>query len=249
MTAGRFHWKHFETLSVVVPDFFVPLGLAGGFTTRTGSNGRDLDLDLRASKPRAEILENRRIVAGAMGVAAERFIFAEQVHGDRVEIVTAAQAGAGAFEASGAVSGADALVTDAPGVPLAGLSADCPVVLLAASYHPAVAAVHSGWRGTAAGVVTRAVEAIDTLGAHAAELYAAIGPAIGPCCYEVGDDVREAFPAALAAADGVFTKRSDRLYLDLAAAIRRQLLECGVIPDRISAAPWCTSCEEELFYS
>lgn len=249
MTSGTFHWKRSGAVSILVPDFFVPLGLAGGFTARADDDGRELDLDLRGPKPPAQIIENRETVLSAMGIPLQNLVVAEQVHGAEVAIVSERDAGRGARDGDDAISGADALATASTSVALAGLSADCPIVLIADEKRSAAAAVHSGWRGTAAGVAARAVGALSDLSAPPESLFAAIGPSIGPCCYRVGREVREAFPPALAAAEGVFGEREGSLYLDLQQAIRRQLLDCGFVPDRISAAPHCTSCESGLFYS
>ena len=249
MTAGPFRWKRSGAVSILVPDFFVPLGLAGGFTTRADGEGRELDLDLRGPTPPAAIIENRQTVLAAMGIPIQTLVLAEQVHRAKVAIVTQRDAGRGAHDSADAISGADALVSASREVALAGLSADCPIVLIADEKRTSAAAVHSGWRGTAAGVAARAVEALSDLGAPPESLFAAIGPAIGACCYQVGGEVRKAFPPALAAAEGVFDERDGALYLDLQEAIRRQLLDCGLIPARITAAHQCTHCESGLFYS
>lgn len=139
---------------------------------------------------------------------------------------------------------ADGQVTTAPGtVPLV-LVADClPVVLSgegpAGSGPRHLAVIHCGWRPLAAGILGRAVAAT---GAEAA----AIGPGIGPCCYEVGEDVRESFAALERSGEGpgtVFHGRS----LDLAEVAERQLREAGV--GQIERAGLCTSCRQDLFYS
>jgi len=249
VSAGGFHWKHEGGVPILIPDFFSDLGLAGGFSARADDEGRDLDFDLRGGKPRGKITENRRRVSAAMEIDPSRLVFAEQIHGAEAAVVTAQDAPRGATDHSEAVAGVDALVTAAPAVALAGLSADCPLVLIAAENRRAVAAVHSGWRGTAAGIAARAVQALNDFGAPPQTLFAAVGPGIGPCCYEVGPEVRDAFPAHLAAAEGVLVERAGSLFLDLPRAIRHQLLDCGLVPDRISAAAYCTSCENETFFS
>ena len=134
---------------------------------------------------------------------------------------------------SGVLGEGDALVENTPGRAVAVKTADCLPILLADARNRAVAAVHAGWRGTAAHIVEAAVAAMrDRFGTRAADLDAAIGPGIGPCCYEVGPEVAERFG------------REGRTRLDLAAENRRQLEEAGV--PRIYLAGLCTMCGPEF---
>ncbi len=150
----------------------------------------------------------------------------------------------------------DAAVTDRPGVALLVLAADCVPVLLVDPRRPAVGAVHAGWRGVVADAPGAAVRALaDAYGSRPGQMRAAIGPCVGPCCYEVDGPVAEAFaaaglpfepPVARAAAprDG-----RPRWRLDLAAAVRRRLEGAGLAPSAIEAAGLCTACRADLFFS
>lgn len=132
----------------------------------------------------------------------------------------------------------DALLEDARGAVIAVKTADCLPVLLVDERHRAVEAVHAGWRGTVAGIVRRAAEAMQArFGTEPGDLHAAIGPGIGECCYEVGPEV-----AAQFGIDG-------RAHVDLAAANRRQLTEAGVPESRIYLSNLCTRCLPEEFHS
>lgn len=132
----------------------------------------------------------------------------------------------------------DALLEDTPGAVVAVKTADCVPVLLVDERRRAVAAVHAGWRGTAAGIVRRAVDAMHRrFGTDPTDLHAAIGPAIGPCCYEVGPEVAAQFSL------------EGRVRLDLPAANQRQLLDAGLAPGRIYRAELCTMCHPEEFHS
>lgn len=182
-----------------------------------------------------------RRVADAVG--AERVATLEQVHGRHVVSIardTAAPAGR---------PRGDALVCANPSVAVAVRAADCVPLLLADSRTGAVAAVHAGWRGTAAGVVRAAVAALEQeLGAHPRNLIVAIGPSIGACCYEVGPDVRDAFAAAghaRASIDAWFTGRQ----LDLVAANRDQLMDAGVPEAQIHASGLCTAMHLDVLTS
>ncbi len=132
----------------------------------------------------------------------------------------------------------DALVTALAGVPVSVRTADCYPVLLADDRNRAVAAVHAGWRGTAAHIVIRTLEEMHRLfGTVSADVYAAIGPGIGACCYEVGTDVARKFGAEHAGR------------IDLAAINRSQLLDAGVAELRIDVLGGCTKCDAHLFHS
>ena len=139
---------------------------------------------------------------------------------------------------SGLIGQGDALLDDTPGAVVAVSTADCIPILLVDERRRAVAAVHAGWRGTAAGIARRAVGAMrNGFGSEPSDLHAAIGPGIGKCCYEVGPEVAAQFG------------EQGRAHIDLAAENRRQLAEAGVTPDRIYASNLCTMCRPEEFYS
>jgi YfiH family protein len=139
---------------------------------------------------------------------------------------------------SGVLGDGDALLENTPGAVVAVRTADCIPVLLVDERLRAVAAVHAGWRGTAARIVQRAVESMrERFGTSPADLHAAIGPGIGQCCYEVGPEVAAQFGG------------QGRTHIDLPGANRRQLADAGVTPGRIYASNLCTMCRAEDFHS
>jgi YfiH family protein len=166
---------------------------------------------------------------------AGRLLFLKQVHGARV--VRAPWEGTPEADAA----------TATPGWIVGVETADCLPLLLVDPGRRAVAAVHAGWRGTAAGVAAAAVEALRAEGSRPADLLAALGPAIGPCCYEVGEELREAFGERGSAffRPGI----RGRPHLDVRAANRRQLVESGLLPERIHDVDECTHCREDLYHS
>lgn len=174
-------------------------------------------------------------VAGAM-----KPVLLHQIHSTRV-------LDAAVVSPSGADG--DALITDKPGLLLVVKTADCLPILLVDPVRRAIAAVHAGWRGTAAGIAAAAVAALrDRFGSRPADLWAGLGPSIGPGCYEVGRDVAESRPGrpewgkALRPVAG----RPDRFTLDLPGANRAQLLAVGLAPDHIGPAGACTHCSPDL---
>ncbi len=213
-----------------------------GWTTRA--------LELAQTAP-----EGWSAVAAAAGVGTGRLVRLRQVHR------------AGVYHAAGALPGAppeaDIAVTSDPSLALAVQVADCVPLLLADSAAGAVAAAHAGWRGTAADVAGTAVRALlDVMGSDPGSgvappftgpdpcTVAAIGPSIGPCCYRVGEEVRDAFGARWPREHGAwFTARDGGLFLDLWAANRDQLIAAGVDPARVFVSGLCTACHPAWFPS
>jgi YfiH family protein len=168
-----------------------------------------------------------------------------QVHGGRV--VESASYNGGAPDADG-------MWTRSPSDLLLIRAADCAPVWVVDPPHKTIALVHAGWRGVAEGVVEHAVEALCGAGAFADDLHAAVGPHLGPCCFEVGPEVAERFmadPGAVLPASGLVVerKRADSSALDLGAAIIHRLSVAGVDPGRIGASTACTRCHPDLFHS
>jgi hypothetical protein len=142
---------------------------------------------------------------------------------------------------------ADVLVTTEAGVAVAVYTADCVPVLLAERRGRAVAAIHAGWRGSAARVAAVGVEEVATaIDCAPRDLVAVIGPHIGPCCYEVDAPVREAIDDAAVFRPG---RRRDHWQLDLGLLNRRELERAGVPPAQISAVGGCTACDPERYAS
>jgi YfiH family protein len=215
-------------------------GARAAFSTRLGGVSDApfdrLNLGVLTDDDRDAVVENRRLFAEALGLAPERVAIGRQVHGSELQTHSAIQSPSPFAEPGANISEADGHVIPAAGgdrAPAAALVlvADCLPVALAGPDGAAV--LHCGWRGLAAGIVARGARAIGATDA-------AIGPGIGACCYEVGDEVLEAFAAL---GPGIASGRM----LDLAEVAHRQLERAGV--ERIELAGLCTSCEEELFFS
>ena len=142
---------------------------------------------------------------------------------------------------------ADAAVAVAPGLLLGIQTADCLPILLVDPRRSFVAAAHAGWRGTAAGVAARAVESLVARGSRPEDLIAGLGPCVGPCCYEVGDEVREAFGPGGA---GFFRPGPNgRPHLDVRAANAQELLDAGLRREALHHVADCTRCRPELYHS
>jgi len=189
-----------------------------------------------------------RTLAGAMGVAPAGLRRVRQVHGTAVACYRAGESAADGLRA------ADIIVTDDSALAVAVQVADCVPLLVADRRSGAVAAAHAGWRGTMAGVAAAAVAALAReFGARPADLVAAAGPSIGPCCYEVGEEVREAFRQAGFGEARVGRWFAEgprgRPYLDLWRATADQLEAAGVPPPAIHLSASCTATHRQTFWS
>ena len=210
-------------------------GATAAFTARVGGVSEDpfagLNLGVLTGDEEASVRENRRRAAGALGIDPEAVLIGRQVHGAEVLLREAPPRPNPYAAPAGPPPEVDGQATASRGAAPLVLVADCLPVALAGP--DGVAMVHCGWRGLAAGIVERGVEAVSASAA-------AIGPGIGRCCYEVGGEVLARFEGL---GDGV----ADEGRLDLAEVARRLLERAGI--DEVEISGLCTSCEAELFFS
>lgn len=184
-------------------------------------------------------------LAAQLNVNVDQVVRVRQVHGRAVSVVRSGDTVSHPIHAD-----ADAIVVTAPGKVASVRTADCVPILIADRAHRVVAAIHAGWRGTAAGVAAAAIQAIRDGGVDAADLVAAIGPSVGPCCYQVDRPVREAFDATQPGSAHSFVPDGDgRWKLDLWRANAEQLIEAGVPAGAIEVARLCTADQLDTFYS
>jgi polyphenol oxidase len=183
--------------------------------------------------------EPERTLAEALGVELQALVRMKQVHCADVFLARGRQS---------SIPTADIAVTDDPAIALSVRTADCVPILLADRGSGAVSAVHAGWKGTAAGAVIAAVDSLtSTYGTRPEDVIAAIGPSIGPCCYEVGPELRAHFSAHLSSA-AWFTDPAQP-HLDLWRATREQLARAGVPVRQIHVSELCTFDHPSVFHS
>lgn len=220
-----------------------------GFSTRRGgvsviAHLASLNLGTDRGDDDAAVSENRRRFAAAVGYAPERAVSAHQIHSASVITVPETDAGRNDFSCDG-------FVTRTPGLALIVKIADCVPILLCDSANGVIAALHAGWRGTVADIAGAGIAAMIKSGADPRTVYAAIGPCIHACCYEVGEEVADAV-RAVTGEDSVrfLTDRGRGKYMADLPAINAFLLErVGVPADHISISDRCTCCESDLFFS
>ena len=226
--------------------------IAHGFSTRLGGVSPapwdSLNLDDRRGDDLANVQENFRRLCAALDVDVQRIVLSRQVHRDDVRTVTATDCGKGLWTPRDYDS-ADALITDVPHIPLVVFSADCNVILLHDPVRRAIGAAHAGWRGTALGIAAKTVRTMaDAYGCDPADIRAAVGPAIGQCCFETDGDVPAALRDALGADAEPFIDWNGRKYhIDLKAVNALWLQRVGV--PSIDVCPDCTYCLSDLYWS
>lgn len=263
--------------------------LVHGFSTRPGgtskmkgagggngkSNGGALNLGFTEWDDRSTVLENRGKFFGALGAERMRVVVLRQIHSDSIHRVDSSRP-----EVIESWPQGDALITNEPGILLTIQTADCVPILLADAKNRVVAAIHAGWRGTVRRIAEKALGRMQMeFGTKPAEVVAALGPAIGPCCYEVGAEVAKEFAdqfpkardwfegpiEALATGDPHdadpnwlpwltmkppgHAPEPPRVKLDLIAANRAIVAAAGVPANQISSSGYCTACRTDLFFS
>ena len=220
-------------------------GVRHGFSTRVGgvSEGPFATLNLAASPgdDREKVAENFARFSRAIDVDASRLLQTSQVHGAAVRAVSRDDDRLALLNEE-----ADALVSRDPSCAVGVRVADCIPLLLFQEASGHVAAVHAGWRGVVAGVVRAGVE---TLGGDRARIVAAIGPSIGVCCFEVGDDVAKQIVDAAHGDPSIVKRDRPKPHVDLRRAVRVQLRALGVDDARIEDVPGCTRCDAARFFS
>jgi YfiH family protein len=185
---------------------------------------------------------NHEIICRALEVSRAEVVTAWQVHGNHIAIVDEGDVGQ-------VMPQTDALITGVPGVHLFLRFADCLPIFLFDPERQVVALGHAGWRGTAAAIASRMVQAMtDSFGTDPKHLIASLGPAIGPCCYRVGEEVTRAIGPTIQDQRAAIRHLGDSSYsLDLWEANRQQLVGAGV--NDVEAARICTACHADEFFS
>ena len=229
-------------------------GAAVAVTTRHGGVSHPpydtLNLGLHVGDRPEGVAVNRARAAAGFGVGLETMVFAQQVHGTAAALVGPADRGRGTAAEDDAVPATDILVTTAPDVTLVMLVADCLPIALVDPAARVLAAVHAGWRGTAAGAVAAAVLAMERRGARPERLRAFLGPAVAPDRYQVGAEVCRGLARAVRPdpLDAGVTRHDGpgHWYVDLVAANRQQLLRSGLRPTHIADCG-LTTADKSLF--
>jgi len=217
-----------------------------GFTTREGGVSTGEYESLSLSPYRGDdinnVHKNEKILCESLSLDYARLSSTKQEHTDNIEIIDENSIGIGVHSPWG--KGVDAVITREKSVPILCYSADCVPIIMYAADIEAIAAIHSGWKGTAKRIAGKTVKKLTEMGANPKSIYAAIGPCIGKCCYEVSGDV------ALQFNKKHYTEKPDGKYmLDLQQANFDIIADAGVTAGNISVSDICTRCHNDLFFS
>jgi len=220
-------------------------GLKHGFFY-PGSNGGRQDNFSFKNGSTENVLKARERACGLLGIQHENLTHVYQEHGATVWNIGDNHLGAGAMNGEGQAGRGDAMITQTPEIPLAILTADCLPIFFAQGSGQAVGLTHAGWRGTMADIASRTVERFaQDYGVEPADLFVWIGPGICGECFEVGEDVWQAFREAWGNVAKGF--HPQRRAIDLKAINRHQLVLAGVKEENIETAPHCTMCDRRFF--
>jgi polyphenol oxidase len=231
-------------------------GVAHGLTRRVEGLGRAQgNIGFSAPRDREDAWAMRQRWCAALGFVPDHLVTLGQIHGRDVHAATKAHAGHGARPGSAQIGLGDALVTNQVGPVLMTLHADCQAVLIvdpgAGHRGPAVGVVHAGWRGTAADIVGSTLGVMAAaFGTQADDVHVVLGPAIGRCCYDVGDDVASAWrKVAGADANVALESDGDRYRFSLTAANALLLDQAGVRAANVERSAICTKCNGNDWFS
>jgi YfiH family protein len=230
-------WYEFEELE--------RSGVAHAFLTRLGGTSAPpfdtLNLGHTVGDNLAAVEENHDRTFAALGIERRQVVSPYQVHGTHVRLVGQAHTGT-------TQPVTDGLLTATPGVALLLRFADCVPILLFDPRHRTVGMIHSGWKSTVGNIAAVAVEAfVHHAGSRPGDLWAGIGPAIGPCCYEVGQEMVKTISQVNPEGTEVLQRRSDKWYLDLPGLVQVQLAKAGV--KQVAMSGICTACHTEEWFS
>ena len=257
--------KDYKSGNHTVPLIESPLlqeirGLRHGFSTRKGGVSKEhlssLNLGFNLGDEREKVLENFRILGSLFEAKPEDFVLTQQTHSVNVRHVGREDRGKGVFRERD-YTDVDALMTDEEGVILSAFSADCVPILFYDKGHRAIASCHSGWRGTHGRILARVIEAMQReFSSKPEEIYIAIGPSICKNCYEVSEDVGEAFLDAFPAlremtknAAPIERVSEEKFHIDLWELNRWIALENSIPAENISVSGYCTMERPDLFFS
>jgi uncharacterized protein, YfiH family len=223
-------------------------------TTRIGGESSEhlatCNIGLTEFEPAATTITNRKKICSALNLDFEKMTFQNQVHGDTITIIDRNNAGAGNRVKAESIPNSDALITNRKGIILFAQAADCVPIVLFDTEKKVAAAIHAGWRGTVKKIAQKATKRmIADFECNPKNILAGIGPSIGHCCYEVGEEVADAVATSFPNSSMLLVPYNNRYHLDLWAANEVQLEEVGIPANNIEIAKLCTKCNPTLFFS
>lgn len=225
-------------------------------STRNGGHSNppydSLNLSFNVGDDPDKVLKNRKLLAGTLGIPLTNLTTAKQIHDGHVKIVSDALRGKGSTNYKGAINATDAMVTNAPNICLMILLADCVPILFCDPSKRVIGVAHAGWKGTLRFVAHNTVKVLrEHFGCSPQDIVVGIGPSIGPCCYQVRQEVLSQVEHVLGTRQDCIRHESanGKGYFDLWTANLKQLLQAGIPEKNIEMAETCTSHHPNLFFS
>ncbi len=221
-------------------------------TTRKYLDKIDFSIGLNGYIPDDMVVSNRNTLASQFNLGLDCFTFSNQIHGNKVALLSEIDKGLGAFKRETAIADTDAMITDNPRVCIVAQSADCVPILFYDPLNNVIATAHAGWKGTVLQITKNVINSfINNYNTNPAHLIVGIGPCIGSCCYEVGNDV-------IAQVKESFTNTDELIFripkfanpvFDLVKANYNTLIKAGIDPKNLEIANICTKCNNRHFFS
>ncbi|MBS3886267.1 MAG: peptidoglycan editing factor PgeF [Dethiobacter sp.] len=242
-TAGEISYLTFENLH--------SSEVLHAFTLRRGGVSvapyNTLNLGGHVGDEPAAVKKNRQLLAEALGYQGHHVVSGQQTHGIKIEQVVAGNRLSASGGAEIVLPDTDGLICLEPDVVLLAYAADCTILFFFDPQRRCIGLAHAGWRGAVAGMAPAMVEAMARLGCLRQNIRVALSPSIGPCCYQVGDNVAREVASHLAR--DVLLQGKDGFYLDLPGYHLRLLQEAGIMAKNIISSRYCTSCHQQHFFS
>jgi len=225
---------------ILSPEIFKKYPIVAAQSTRLGGVSESfytsMNLGMSVNDAKENVIKNRELFFGALGIELQQLVISKQVHGNNVYVANAPVI----------TEGYDALITNKPNVFLAISIADCTPVLIYDTKNKAVAGIHAGWKGTVAEIVKHTLQKMkQEYGTNGADCKAYIGACISYDSFEVGEEVAQHFDPAFKK----FDEQKQKWFVDLKSVNKKQLLDFGVLPQNIEISPYCTVKDERLFFS
>jgi len=217
-------------------------------TTKVPTLPYAFSLALHTGEAEKGIIKNRKLLEKSLQITNDKplcFIVANQTHSANINVMKVHES-RGWHTRDDAIENCDALISNIPNLVLSILTADCVPILLYDPCTQGIAIIHAGWKGTEAHITQKTVQKMqEVFDSNPKDILASIAPAIGKCCYEVGEDVARHFLDSPKS----YSKYLDKYMLDLPYLNQKQLLQAGILSQNIEMSNICTACEVERFFS
>ena len=237
------------------PNFSHHKGLTHAISTRhsgvSSGNYYSLNLSFQVGDDHDNVMKNHQTLSQALRFDLSSLVTCQQIHQDSIALVDKSYLKKGCFLPNNAIPETDALVTNVPGIILMARYADCVPLLFYDPKTHTVAITHAGWKGTLAHIGQKTVEAlVKEYFCQPQNILAAIGPSIGPCCYQISSSMADQTVKEFSQTKRYFRESpNDGLYFNLWQANKEQLQSAGIKKENIYCAELCTYCNFELFFS